>query len=967
MAGALLCAVAGAFGAEGVPTLLQVGNTDGLAQVELTWASDADTFYEIYSTTNLAGPWELAVAEPLASTNLIGQMQLLSADTSRFFQVRKYDNQGPAVTARYPQSGSANIGPAEPLSVSVADPSGVDANSISVRINGGSPLPLDGSGVSVTANGFAYDPALASTNWGGSGGTVTVSFACADLKGNATFEEWSFYLEVPVTVADNILVLGAAAAQSYAVVQPETGIGLLAAAPGPVIRPLASGLSIVEVYADRLVIAYTGDAHGIPMGALIANNDYDNLFYRRVTGLSDNPAAKQVTVYTEDVPFTQLITGGSFDSRDFIVSDAQGLSALDIRPLDYESVEKSFSQEGTYTVTRDWGPVTFNGSAGYALTGGMDFSTLVEWFKVRNFTAGVYAGLDLTLDGSLVFDATTEPVDESLPLIDELRLVTVKGSVYGIPVMVYLYLDLDLCVEAASSGSVTLDAGAEFHASFSNRVTFSGGEFKREPETGAVKMSLTYDPPALSGGMEGEIYMYLKPTLTMRLYNALGVGLDYRRGPLVTGAYSASVNRFQFCLYDRRSVNLSLWCMDVPNVLKGVIDPANLPEWNLWTSPDDLKKTWYWPEVTAGAPSFTLHPAGGSYASGVSVTLTAAASGSPAPAYQWCQNGAALPGRTAATLSFTMGAAAAGTYTCKARNSLGTATSQSAAVTLASSAPAGMALIPAGSFQMGDNLGDGWSAEMPVHTVYVSAFYMDKTEVTWSKWQEVRAWAAANGYDIGTVGAGKAADHPVHSVNWYDCVKWLNARSQKEGRTPCYRRGGAVYKVEEHDDVTCDWSAVGYRLPTEAEWEKAARGGLSGRRFPWGDTIDHSRANYYGYPSGYTYDQGYAGYDTRYTTGGYPYTSPAGAFAANGYGLYDMAGNVWEWCWDWFDDYPSGSVNNPRGLSAASTYWGSRRVLRGGGWADYADRCRSAHRTYDYPADRHYIFGFRAVLPPGQQ
>ena len=294
----------------------------------------------------------------------------------------------------------------------------------------------------------------------------------------------------------------------------------------------------------------------------------------------------------------------------------------------------------------------------------------------------------------------------------------------------------------------------------------------------------------------------------------------------------------------------------------------------------------------------------------------------------------------------------------------------SSAVRFTVTADDGMVLIPAGSFQMGDNL-DGVSPAQPVHTVHVSAFYMDKTEVTWAKWQEVRAYAAANGYDIGSVGSGKAGNHPVHSVNWYDCVKWCNARSQQEGLTPCYRRGGAVYKAGEYDDITCDWSADGYRLPTEAEWEKAARGGLSGRRFPWGDTISHSRANYYSRWDGgvpyYPYDVNRtAGCHPSYVTGDYPYTSPAGAFAANGYGLYDMSGNVWEWCWDWIDGYPSGSVNNPRGPSSPGG-WGSLRVIRGGSWTSYAYYCRAAIRHNYWPDRRNYNFGFRAVRPRGQQ
>jgi len=119
-------------------------------------------------------------------------------------------------------------------------------------------------------------------------------------------------------------------------------------------------------------------------------------------------------------------------------------------------------------------------------------------------------------------------------------------------------------------------------------------------------------------------------------------------------------------------------------------------------------------------------------------------------------------------------------------------------------------------------------AERPVHTVSVSAFYMDRTEVTKALWDEVYQWAIANGYSFDNQGSGKAANHPVHSVNWYDTVKWCNARSQKEGRTPAYYTSAAqttVYRTGQMD-VRNDWVkwSAGYRLPTEAEWEKAGRG-----------------------------------------------------------------------------------------------------------------------------------------------
>ena len=275
-----------------------------------------------------------------------------------------------------------------------------------------------------------------------------------------------------------------------------------------------------------------------------------------------------------------------------------------------------------------------------------------------------------------------------------------------------------------------------------------------------------------------------------------------------------------------------------------------------------------------------------------------------------------------------------------------------------------MALIPAGSFTMGDNL-DGES-DAPVHSVYVSAFYMDKYDVTKALWDSVYQWATNHGYSFDYAGSGKAANHPVQTIDWWDAVKWCNARSEKEGLNFCYYTSAAQTTVYRSGQVNLtnacvNWVANGYRLPTEAEWEKAARGGLSGHRFPWGDIISQSLANYYGH-TGYAYDLGPNGYNTNYTSGGSPYTSPVGSFAPNGYGLYDMAGNVWQWCWDWYD----GSWYSNVGATQADTRGPggvlSNRVLRGGAWNGIASGAQCAVRiSYVSPGNAYNGFGFRCV------
>ena len=260
-----------------------------------------------------------------------------------------------------------------------------------------------------------------------------------------------------------------------------------------------------------------------------------------------------------------------------------------------------------------------------------------------------------------------------------------------------------------------------------------------------------------------------------------------------------------------------------------------------------------------------------------------------------------------------------------------------------------MVLIPAGSFQMGSDV----PGETPERLIALDGFAMDRGEITHSHWSGVRAWALSNGYQI-VAGTATDATHPVVNITWHDAVKWCNARSQRAGLLPAYYTSEEWTQIYQTGlvDITSGCvrrDANGYRLPTEAEWEKAARGGFTGVAFPQGHVMEGRFANFLN--SGDPYDNGTT--PARYYNGS---QIPAGTNGANGYGLYDMAGNAGEWCWDWAGTYTEPVSFNPHGPAS-----GTERIVRGGTWNSPAENLRCAWRGHLNPATSNATIGLRCV------
>ncbi|HOV16680.1 MAG TPA: SUMF1/EgtB/PvdO family nonheme iron enzyme [Candidatus Cloacimonadota bacterium] len=240
-----------------------------------------------------------------------------------------------------------------------------------------------------------------------------------------------------------------------------------------------------------------------------------------------------------------------------------------------------------------------------------------------------------------------------------------------------------------------------------------------------------------------------------------------------------------------------------------------------------------------------------------------------------------------------------------------------------------MILVPSGTFTMGRTTGDGDDDELPAHNVTLSSFVIGKYEVTQAEWFSV----------MGNNPSHFTGDtsRPVEMVSWYAALVYCNKRSIAEGLTPVYTIGnstnpgdwGAIPTTNNAtwNSVTCNWTANGYRLPTEAEWEYAARGATNNPDYLYAGSNTIGDVGWYDANSGNT-------------------THPVGLKAPNGLGIYDMTGNVREWCWDWYNAtyYSSSPTNNPHGPISGTVH-----TIRGGAWSNQPPSCRVVFRNWGTP------------------
>lgn len=338
---------------------------------------------------------------------------------------------------------------------------------------------------------------------------------------------------------------------------------------------------------------------------------------------------------------------------------------------------------------------------------------------------------------------------------------------------------------------------------------------------------------------------------------------------------------------------------------------------------------------TVSIPGF--NPGAGTYTTTQNVTLSCA---TEAAVIRYTTNGSD-PNETSAIYTSPIAISTNTILKAKAYKNLWNPSGIAVAEYIVNAPPTYFVLVPGGTFTMGDTRGNRESDEIPTHSVTLSSFYMGKYEVTQSEWAAIMGTNPASGYGVGN-------NHPVYNVSWYSLLKYCNLRSMAEQLTPAYTINGSTnpsnwgsvptYNSSTWDLAICNWSADGYRLPTEAEWEYAARGATNTPDYMYCGSENINEVAWY-------------------EANNSPYgCKPVGTKVPNGLGLYDMSGNLYEWCWDWYGNtyYSSSPTNNPTGPE--SNY---SRVERGGRWYSIATGCRVTNRGNDYPSFSGNYVGFR--------
>ncbi len=946
-------------------------------EIKLRWETDPTRHYRLLTRPSLSeGDWEPAAGE-IPAPALTYEASVPATNQAAFFRVERLDREPPTYRFLSPRKDAVAVPTNAVITVSITDVSPIDTNSVVFTINEtdytlSTPELLFSDGLLTYSNAAGLGP---------QGATVTVHVAASDIHGNSSTSDVSvLLLEVDLVEAARIMTIGSGTEPP-----PDGSVSLAS----------GNSLVLIETHPDRLVFDYT-DAHGIYTNLLLASTDPNNIFYRCVTSIADDVTNTILTAYTRDARLEEFFAQGSLNTETVswteYIADTNGVMTAAITPAWEVPFTLGMEETGDiFPLTFGDENLGFSGSLG-TWTVGASVDITANFEPTGNFVLIplfpyvlpeiMMDRCDIVMDGNMnvtigptLIVAAAASESKSMPLITPFYKF-VGGMAGPVPIWAEITFEIDLCADVSAEAAASYHSGVSIDRAVNYHLRLRDAEW-REIGDGDTGWTYTLIPPQISLDGSLNARVFLQPKITVYIYSLVGAYAALEPYVEYDGQY-----RLLPELYYRHEITAGLdfaLGMDVRFWPEDEWGP--LPKWEYPL----LYKQLYFDEGPVGEPpTVVTAPQNATVSEGQTVTFSVTANGTAPLNYRWYHNGADTR-KTTASISFNAAAGSAGTYSVIVTNAHGQAaasatltvtesgggtagnymiidlsggpSASSYKVSYMSTPPSGgwtdeykttklvMRRIPKGTFTMGSpegELGRWDDREAQRQVTLTKDYYMGVFEVTQRQWELVMGNKPSYFNN-----ASYYASRPVEQVSYH------HIRENADSNTPIspnWPQSSAVGSSSFVGKLRARTGLTTLDLPTEAQWERAARAGTgtalnSGKNLTnTGSCPNMSEVGRYWYNGGSVYTQG------GNTSIG---TAKVGTYLPNSWGLYDMHGNVWEWCLDWYETYHAATTDP---VGAAS---GSRRVRRGGSWYCDAGSCRSALRSSLGPDGRSGDIGFR--------